>query len=336
MLVKHLTPLDLTMTELDLNLISQAAKTLSGHIRHTPVEPSPLLSETLGVPTWLKLEFLQRTGSFKLRGAFFRLATLDESERRRGVATCSAGNHGLGVAYAGQQLGIRVTVYVPETVDEAKYRAMVTLGAEVIRAPFPGFDESQRWALDAVEKKGQTFIHAFDDYRIMAGNGGTLAAEVLADVPEARTFILPVSGGGLSAGFAYYARAKDATARIIGCQHQDSPGLHLSLQRGAAVSELPPIDTVAGGIEGGLGEKPFSILKDRVNQVVLVSEVEIYQATRWLLDRHQYLVEPSAAVTIAACLSGKVQVQDGLVVVVLSGRNVSMATLTRILTETTP
>jgi threonine dehydratase len=318
------------MTALDLDLISEAAGILAGHIRHTPVELSQLLTEALGVPTWLKLEFLQQTGSFKLRGAFFHLATLDEAERRRGVATCSAGNHGLGVAYAGQKLGIPVTVYVPETVDEAKYRAMTTLGAQVIRAPFPGFDESQRWAMAVVEKEGQTFISAFDDYRIMAGNGGTLAAEVLAEVPEARTFILPVSGGGLAAGFSFYARTLDKTARIIGCQHQGSPGLQLSLERGEAVTELPSIDTVAGGIEGGLGEKPFSILRDRVDQVVLVSEAEIYRATRWTLDRHQYLVEPSAAVTIAACLSGKVQAA-GLAVVVLSGRNVSIGTLKRIM-----
>lgn len=319
------------MPELDLSLITHASQTLAGRIRQTPVEPSPLLSELLGVPTWLKLEFLQRTGSFKLRGAYFRLATLGEAERQRGVATCSTGNHGLGVAYAGHQLGIPVTVYVPETVDEAKYRAMVALGATVIRAPFPGFDESHRWAIAAVEKMGGIFISAFDDYRIIAGNGGTLAAEVLDAVPDARNFILPVSGGGLSAGFAYYVRAKDPEATIIGCQHRGSPGLQLSLQRGAAVTDLPPIDTVAGGIEGGLGKKPFSILKDRVNQVVLVSEADIYQATRWMLDRHQYLVEPSAAVTVAACLSGSIQVLDGPAVVVLSGRNVSLATLHRIL-----
>ena len=318
------------MTALDLDLISEARRVLAGHIRHTPVEYSPLLTEALGMPTWLKLEFLQQTGSFKLRGAFFRLAALDETERRRGVATCSAGNHGLGVAYAGHKLGVPVTDYVPETVDDAKYRAMTTLGAQVIRAPFPGFDESQRWAMAAVAKEGLTFISAFDDFRIMAGNGGTLAAEVLADVPEARTFILPVSGGGLAAGFAYYARCKDPAARIIGCQHQDSPGLQLSLERGEAITELPSIDTVAGGIEGGLGEKPFSILKDRVDQVVLVSEEEIYQATRWTLDRHQYLVEPSAAVMVAACLSGKVQAA-GPAVVVLSGRNVSMGTVKRIM-----
>ena len=322
------------MTELSHDLIAEAAGLLAGHIRHTPVEPSPHLSEALGVPTWLKLEFLQRTGSFKLRGAYFRLASLDETERRRGVATCSAGNHGLGVAYAGRALGIPVTVYVPETVDQAKFRAMGALGAQVVRAPFQGFDETQRWAVEVIEKEGQVFVSAFDDYRVMAGNGGTLAAEVLADVPEARTFILPVSGGGLSAGFAYYARAKDKRARIIGCQHRDSPGLQLSLQRGGAVTELPPIDTVAGGIEGGLGEKPYAILKDRVDQVVLVSEAEIFQATRWMLDRHQYLVEPSAAVTVAACLSGEVKA-EGPAVVVLSGRNVSMATLQRILAETT-
>jgi threonine dehydratase len=164
----------------------------------------------------------------------------------------------------------------------------------------------------------------------MAANGGTLALEVLKTLPEAKSFLLPVSGGGLSAGFAYYARERTPDAQIIGCQHRDSPGLALSLERGEAVTSLPPADTVAGGLEGGLGLLTFPILRGRIDQVYMASEEELFEAVRWTLRNHQYLVEPSAAVTVAACLSGQVRAA-GPVVVVLSGRNVSLETIRRIL-----
>ena len=167
------------MAQLDRELIISATRLLAGQIRRTPVEYSLGLTEILGVPTWLKLEFLQITGSFKLRGALFRLANLSPDEIQHGVATCSAGNHGKALAYAARQLDIDVTIYVPQTVDGAKFRAMVALGAQVIRSAFPGFDETQAWALDEVACSGQIFISAFDDALIMAGNGGSLANEVV-------------------------------------------------------------------------------------------------------------------------------------------------------------
>lgn len=315
---------------LSLALIEEARAALAGRIRRTPLEPSPALTEVLGMPAWLKLEHLQATGSFKIRGALFRLAKLTAAQRAQGVATASAGNHGKGVAYAAKHLGVSATVYVPRTVDTAKERAMRHLGAQVVKTDFEGYDATEAFARAEAERLGRVFVSAFDDPYVMAGNGGTVAAEVLEACPAATTFVVPVGGGGHAAGFAYYAAEKQPGAQVIGCQLAACPALALSLARGQAVTEMPPCETVAGGLEGGLGTQTFAVLQGRVAQVALVSEAEIQAAVRWLLDQHQYLIEPSAAVTVAACLSGQIQ-PAGPTVVFLSGRNVSLATVQRIL-----
>jgi threonine dehydratase len=316
---------------LSLALIESAREFLAGRIRRTPLEESPGLSRILGVPVRLKLESAQLTGSFKIRGAFFRLSLLSEDERRAGIATCSAGNHGKAVAYAARSLGLVPTIFVPSSVDESKHRAMLDLGAEVVRSEFPGYDDTERWALGEAARAGKVWISAFDDEAIMAGNGGTLALEILEDAPQARGFVLPVGGGGLSAGFAYAVKERIRAARIVGCNHELSPALALSLERGEAVTRLPAASTSAGGIEGGIGRKPFEVLWSRIDGVALVSEEEIFGAVRWMLGEHQQLIEPSAAAAIAACRTGKAGRFDGPVVVVISGRNVSLDTLRRIL-----
>jgi len=308
-------------------LTQEAAEFLEGRVRRTPVERSPGLSEVLGVPVWLKLESLQLTGSFKIRGALFRLSRLTEQERREGVVTCSAGNHGKAVAYAAHQQGVRATICVPRSVDRAKYEGMLALGAEVLVSEFDGYDETEGWARQIAAGQRRTFISPFDDYAIMAANGGTVALEVMADAPLARTFVVPVGGGGIAAGFA----AAAGSATIIGCQHALSPALRLSLDAGRAITRLPAAETLAGGVEGGIGAMTFEVLRPLIDRVALVSEDEILEGVRWMLSHHQYLIEPTAAVTIAACVSGKVGKLMGPAVVVVSGRNVSAATLKRIL-----
>jgi threonine dehydratase len=308
-------------------LITEAADFLKGRIRRTPIEASPALSKMLGVPVWLKLESMQLTGSFKIRGALFRLSKLTAQERRDGVVTCSAGNHGKAVAYAAREIGVQATICVPRSVDRAKYEGMVALGADVRVSEFPGYDETEDWARAIAGEKSQTFISAFDDYAVMAANGGTVAMEVREDAPSTRAFLLPVGGGGLSAGFAFAAKP----ATIIGCQHVLSPALRLSLDRGAAVTKLPAVETMAGGIEGGIGALAFGVLGPLVDRVALVSEDEILEAVRWTLTHHQYLIEPTAAVPIAACLSGKAGKLSEPTVVVISGRNVSDTTVKKIM-----
>ncbi|HXF29167.1 MAG TPA: pyridoxal-phosphate dependent enzyme, partial [Chlamydiales bacterium] len=295
-----------------------------------PVEFSPALSKLVGQPIYLKLESLQITGSFKLRGAFFYLSTLTAEEKKRGVATCSAGNHGLGVAYAAKELHIPCTVFVPKSVDQAKYDKMVHLGARVIKSEFIGYDDTLLWATKEAAMLQLPMVSAFDDEKIMAGNGGTLAQEVLAQLPEAAHFILPMGGGGLSAGFAWHVKSQNPQARMSICQLAECAALKLSLEEGKPITYMPSIDTIAGGLEGGLGEKCFAILKSRVDEIALIGEEELQSALTWLLEHHQYLIEPSAAVALASCLFGHVH-PTGPTVIVLTGRNVSYATLHHII-----
>jgi len=319
------------VTDLDMTLVLDARRALEGRIRRTPIEASPALSDAANAPVFLKLESLQLTGSFKIRGAYFVLSRLSADERQRGIVTCSAGNHGKAVAYVAHALGVPAEIHVPRDVDQAKYQAIVALGAKVVRSDFEGYDDTEQVARAEAARSGRPFLSAFDDACILAANGGTVAAEVLEDCPEARTFLLPVGGGGLSGGFAFYAKAKLAGSRVIGSQHEGSPALALSLQQGEAVVRLPPFSTTAGGLEGGIGRIGFEILKTRVDGVALVSEAEIGGAVRFMLERHQYLIEPSAAVTVAAILTGKAGRLTSPTALVISGRNVALPTLRRIL-----
>jgi threonine dehydratase len=216
-------------------------------------------------------------------------------------------------------------------VDEAKYRAIVSLGAVVVRSATDSYDETEELAKLEAASTGRTFLTAFDDVDILAANGGTLAAEVLEDAPDARTFLLPVGGAGLAGGFAFYAKTLLPDSRIIACQHAQSPALALSLARGEAVVRLPPVETTAGGVEGGIGRTGFAVLKDRVDGVALVTEEQIFGAVRFMLDRHQILIEPSSAVVIAAILEGKIERPEAPLVAVVSGRNVALSTIRRIL-----
>jgi threonine dehydratase len=319
------------VTELDMSLVNEARRALEGHIRRTPIEPSPALSDAAGAPVSLKLESLQLTGSFKIRAACFVMSQLPDEDRRRGIVTCSAGNHGKAVAYMARALGVPAEVHVPRDVDPAKHQAILALGATVIRSDFEGYDDTEQVAREAAARSGRLYLTAFDDVRVLAANGGTLAAEVLEDCPEARTFVVPVGGGALSGGFAYVARHALPECRIIACQLDGSPALALSLQRGEAVVRMPAFTTTAGGLEGGIGRAGFEVLRTRVDGVALLTEAEIFEAVRFMLDRHQYLIEPSSAVTVAAILTGKAGRLASPTVAVISGRNVALPTLRRIL-----
>jgi len=314
---------------LSLDLVHEASEFLEDRIRRTPVELSPGLSKHLGVPVWLKLENLQITGSFKVRGALFMLSHL-YGQGVRHVATCSAGNHGRGVAYAARELGMSATIYVPSSVDKSKYRAMIEQGAEVLVSEYFGYDETEAWALDRAERRGLPFVSAYDDPLIMAGNGGSVAIEVMEQVPDARTFVFPAGGGGHGAGFAFTIREMLGPSRFVLCEHEQSPAFRMSLERGKAVTELPGIRTLASGLEGGFGEATFEILRHLVDKVVLVSEEELLEAMRWTFDEHQYVIEGSSAVAVAACREKEFPDPDGPVVVFVSGRNVERSTLNKV------
>jgi len=208
---------------------------------------------------------------------------------------------------------------------------MIALGAEVIVSNFPGFDQTEELAQEEARKSGRPFISAFDDFDVMAGNGGTLAAEVVEDLPQATDFVCPIGGGGLGAGFSLYVKEKVPDARFIGCQHEASPAFSMSLEQGRAVTRLDCRETLAAGIEGGIGARTFEILRSRVDQVALVSDLEIRAAVQWMIEEHQYSIEPTAAVPLAACLNGRVGKLNGPAVVIVTGRNVSFNTIKKVL-----
>jgi threonine dehydratase len=318
---------------LDVSLIRDAAAFLGSRIRRTPLEHSPALSAALGVPVSLKLESLQLTGSFKIRGALFRMSRLTPAEREAGVLTCSAGNHGKAVAYAAREFDVRATVIVPRSVDRSKLQAIGRLGADVRVSEFDGYDDTEAWAKQLAIDERRTFLSAFDDYVVMAGNGGSLAMEMVEQARDARVFVTPVGGAGLAAGLATYVKHAVPGATVIGCQHELSPALRLSLASGHAITRLPAVETLAAGVEGGIGALTFPVLAPLVDRVALVTENEIRAGVRWMLEHHQYLIEPTAAVAIAACLSGKVGALDQPTAVVVTGRNVSMETIRSLLCD---
>jgi threonine dehydratase len=320
--------------QVDILKATDAARTfLEGRIHRTPLEESEALSRRLGVPVYLKLEQLQRTGSFKLRGALFRLKNLSASERERGVATCSAGNHGWALAYAGRRLGVPVTVYVPHSVDPSKKAGIQDLGARVIETDFAGFDETEEFALREVDRIGLPYVSAFEDPDVMLGNGATIAAEILEDLPDAETFVTPVGGGGLAAGLCLYLAAQRPPFSLVAAQLAACPALRLSLERGAAVTRMPAIDTLAGGLEGGIGRRTFEVIRQYVNDLALVTESELLAAVRWFFENSHHVVEPSGAAGLAACLKTPAPDWNGPVVVVLTGRNLAASRLRQILQD---
>lgn len=319
------------MIDLTLALVDEARTYLRTRVLRTPLEESRRLSAIAGVPVHLKREVEQVTGSFKARGALFFVSRLSREALVRGVACCSAGNHGLGTAFAAREAGAAATVFLTSGADDSKRRKIETLGARTVRSAFPGYDDTESWAREEAERLGLAWVPAFDDPVVMAGNGGTLASEILEELPDARTFLFPVGGGGLAAGAAYVVSERRPAAAFVAAQLAGSPALAMSLARGAAVTRLPAFETLAAGLEGGIGARTFAVLRDRVARVALVEEDEILEAVRLLHAAHGWVVEPTGAVAVAALLSGKAGNLEGPVVVPLTGRNVSESTTASIL-----
>lgn len=292
-------------------------------VRRTPLVALPGL-EGISV----KLECLQRTGSFKLRGACLRLDALSAEERRRGVVAASAGNHGLGVALAGRALGVRVKAVVPATSPVVKRRGIAELGALVIEggADYQAAeDEARRIALTS----GALFVSPFDDPWIMRGNGGSLADEILAELPDTRRIVCTIGGGGLAAGLAEAAAARGV--RVIGVQPAGNCAMHESLRMGRALTRYTGAATLAEGCEGGVAESTFSRCRAHGVTTVLVEEQAIRRAIARAY-RLGWLVEPTAAVALAGLLEGVVTAEPGTVLV-LTGGNVEPELLGRVLAE---
>jgi threonine dehydratase len=318
---------DLARLPVTLGDIEAAQRLLSGVIARTPIEESRALGRLVGANVWLKCENLQRAGSFKVRGAYTRMAKLTPAERARGVVAASAGNHAQGVAVAASRLGIEARIYMPLGVALPKLAATRGHGAEVVLHGH-NVDEALAEAQRYADETGAVFVHPFDNVDVVAGQG-TIGLEILEQCPDVDTILMGVGGGGLLAGVAVAVKARarelGRTIRIIGVQAENAAAYPPSLAADALVP-LTKVSTIADGIAVGRpGQLPFSIIKELVDDVVTVSEDSLARALIFLLERTKMVVEPAGAVGVAALLDGKLTENGALpgnTAVVLSGGNI--------------
>jgi threonine dehydratase len=294
-----------------------AAHRLRGVIQRTPCTFSPVLTEQVGADSYLKWESAQITGSFKLRGAFNALLTMTPEARRRGVVAASAGNHGLGIAYAARTLGIRARVFVPWSAPAVKRDGIAAMGAQV-DASQPDFDAAQEAALECCEKEGMTFVSPCTGRALLAGQG-TVGLEILEDLPTVRTLVVPVGGGGLAGGIAVLVRAVAPHVRIVGAQSELTNAMAQALRSGRR-TPIPSVPTLADGLAGQVDDEGALIGRFALDDIIVVTEEQIADAMRWLARSHDARVEGSGAVGVAAMLCGRHW--DGPVVAVVSGANV--------------
>ena len=307
--------------------IWEAHKLLKPRLHHTPLEPSRTLQDLTGAHIYLKAEHMQRSGSFKVRGASYKLSRLPEQEYSRGVIAASAGNHAQGVAIAAANYNIPCTIVMPETAPLAKVTATQGYGANVVLHGFT-YDDAYQHCLDLQLETGATFIHAFDDPDVVAGQG-TLGLEMLSDLPDADAIVVPIGGGGLIAGIAIAARALRPDITIIGVQAAGAASCRQSLDAGE-LRALPAITTIADGIAVKQpGTLTFSIIQRLVDEVVLVKDEDIISAVLLLMERNKMLVEGAGAAGVAALLSGIIKLKGKKVLVPLTGGNIDINLVSR-------
>jgi len=317
---------------LTLDQINAAADRLRPVTRLTPVIASRILSEHTGQPVWLKCESLQRTGSFKPRGAYNRIANLSATERARGVVAASAGNHAQGVAWAATELGITSTVFMPVTVALPKLLATKTYGARV-RLVGDTLDEALVAARDYAERRDAVFIHPFDHADVIAGQA-TVGLEILDQIPDVATIVVPTGGGGLLAGIATAAHYLAPQVRVVGVQAANAAAWPASLAAGHPI-HLESMSTLADGIAVAMpGTIPFEHVKAFVDSVRTVSDDALSRALLLCLERAKLTVEPAGAAAVAALMTSAPELAlSGPVCAVLSGGNIDPLVLTHVITH---
>jgi threonine dehydratase len=314
---------------IELADIERARDRLRGVIHETPCAFSQTLSDITKARCFVKLENLQMTGSFKERGAANLLLQLDDSERRRGVVTASAGNHGLAVAFHAERLGIPAVIVMPEWAPLIKVTSARHHGAEVILEG-ANFDEAYAHARELERDRGHVFVHPFDDPRVIAGQG-TLGLEVLEQRPDVDAVLVAVGGGGLAAGVGVAVKAQRPDVRVIGVQAEALAAMRRSLEAGHRL-KLPPAPTIADGIAvRQAGELTFELARRFVDDIVTVSEEELANAILLLLEIEKTVVEGAGAAPLAALVNRKLGLTGAAVVLVLSGGNIDVTMLSRII-----
>jgi threonine dehydratase len=311
-----------SVTEQD---VREAKERIAWLAVRTPLLESRSLSDKLGCPVYLKLESLQETGSFKIRGAANKMLSLSPEEKEAGVITISTGNHGRAVAYVAGRLGIRAIVCIPEGTARNKVQAIKGLGAEIL-VTGSTYDEAEQRAFQLAAERDLTMINPFDDPLVIAGQG-TAGLEIIEDLPEVDTVLVPVGGGGLIAGIGLALKAAGGDRRLVGVSMDRAPVMYHSLEAGHPVI-IQQEETLADALVGGIGidnQYTFPLLQRLVDDFVLVSDQEIAEAILFALREHHLVVEGGGAVGIAALLSGKLPEAKGTTVAVVSGGNVDLS-----------
>jgi len=299
--------------------VLSAAHRLRGIARRTPLRRSDGLSALVGASVYLKCECEQITGAFKLRGAFNTIALLSDEERRKGVVTSSAGNHGMGLAWAARHFGVQATIFVPATAPRVKRDGIAALGATV-NDQAAHYDEALDMATAFATERGATHVHPERGAALLAGQG-TIALEILEELPDLATFVVPVGGGGLLGGCAALLDAVAPRVRIVGTQSDQTAAMARSLEAGRIVP-IPVAPTLADGLAGAIEETGFETGRRVLDEMITVTEDEIAGAIAWLWREEGLVVEGSGAVGVAALRSGYRPAVEGDIAVVLTGGNI--------------
>ncbi|MYB30107.1 MAG: threonine ammonia-lyase [Cenarchaeum sp. SB0663_bin_5] len=307
--------------------IVRAAESRGDDIRVTPLVYSDTFSKMSGSQVYLKAEFQQKTGSFKIRGAHYKVQTLTKDEKSKGVVAASAGNHAQGVAYASQKAGIQCTIVMPKTASPAKISATREYGANVVLRG-ANYEEASKHAQEIADNTGATAIHAFDDPHIIAGQG-VIGLEIMDQTPDVDEVYVPIGGGGLAAGVLLAIKQKNPKTRIIGVQTRSFPAMHKSLMKGI-VTKVGDRTSIADGIAVRVpGSLTFSIIRELIDDIVLVSDADIEKTMFLMLERAKLLVEPAGAAALAYVIT-KCPSPNKKVVCIMGGGNVDMYLLGQI------
>ncbi len=314
-----------------LNIV-QAHQRIKPYVHHAPLVRSDALSQQTGAEVWLKLECRQPTGSFKVRGAIHKILTLGEWASSKGIVTASAGNHGLGVAYAAKALALeQVTIFVPGTAPKAKVEKLKRFPINLQQAGTT-YEDAHQAAEEYAQASGATYIPAYDDPQVIAG-AGTCGLEIVTDLPEVDIVIVPIGGGGLIAGVALAVKSMHPGCRVIGVQPEASPAAKLSFEQNQPVDPYEHEPTIADGLAGGFGAHPFYIARTLIDDILLHSEAELRRAIFTLVEQEQLVVEASGAIAIAPLLVETDMFQGKKIVCILTGANIDTVLLADILSN---
>jgi threonine dehydratase len=301
--------------------IERAARDLAGYLPPTPLQYSRAFTDKARCHVHIKVESIQPTRSFKVRGALTKIMRLHPEKGSAGVITASAGNHGQGVAYAAAAFNIPATVYVPETANLLKVEAIKRLGARVVHAG-RNYNDAYLEAMRHQQEGGATFVHAFDDPDVIAGQG-SVAVELLRELEDFDTVLVPIGGGGLIGGIASYVKAMRPKVRVVGVEPAGADGMHRSLQAGQVVT-LERVNTIADGLAASApGKLTLELAQRYVDEVILVQDTEILRAIRLMFEWEHLLAEPAGAASLAALLYHYSPAPNEKVVAILSGANVT-------------